>query len=54
MRQKLLGFFVLLLTAMSYGQTTRYIYETSVNPDSVNLVSMKKERTFTKIRPRWR
>ncbi|WP_157845048.1 hypothetical protein [Chryseobacterium indologenes] len=48
MRQKLLGFFVLLLTAMSYGQTTRYIYETSVNP-----VSMKKERTFTEIRPRW-
>ena len=50
MRQKLLGFFVLLLTTMSYGQTTRYIYETSVNPDSINLVSMKTERTFLDVK----
>lgn len=49
MRQKLLGFFV-LLTTLFYGQTTRYIYETSVNPDSINLVSMKKERTFLDIK----
>jgi GLPGLI family protein len=33
-----------------YGQTTRYIYETSVNPDSINLVSMKTERTFLDIK----
>ncbi|WP_153397123.1 GLPGLI family protein [Chryseobacterium vaccae] len=49
MRQRLLGFFV-LLTTLFYGQTTRYIYETSVNPDSINLVSMKKERTFLDIK----
>jgi len=34
----------------SYGQTARYIYETSVNPDSINLVSMKTERTFLDIK----
>ncbi|MBV8326956.1 GLPGLI family protein [Chryseobacterium sp.] len=50
MRQKILGFFVLFLTLMSYGQTTRYIYDTSVNPDSINLVSMKTERTFLDIK----
>lgn len=50
MKQKLLGFFVLFVVAMSYGQTTRYIYETAVNPDSINLVSMKTERTFLDIK----
>ncbi|MCJ7934152.1 MAG: GLPGLI family protein [Chryseobacterium sp.] len=50
MRQKILGFFVMFLAAVSYGQTSRYIYETSVNPDSINLVSMKTERTFLDIK----
>ncbi|MFZ4930555.1 GLPGLI family protein [Chryseobacterium sp. Mn2064] len=49
MAQKLLGFFALFIIITSYGQTTRYIYETMVNPDSINLVSMKSERTFLDI-----
>lgn len=50
MKQKLLVFFVLFSLITSYGQTTRYIYETSVNPDSINLVTMKTERTFLDIK----
>ncbi|WP_052248524.1 GLPGLI family protein [Chryseobacterium taiwanense] len=50
MKQKLLVFFVLFSLIKSYGQTTRYIYETSVNPDSINLVTMKTERTFLDIK----
>lgn len=50
MKQKLLVFFVLFSLVKSYGQTTRYIYETSVNPDSINLVTMKTERTFLDIK----
>lgn len=50
MRQKTVAFFVLLFAAMSYGQTTRYVYETLVNPDSINLVSMKSERTFLDVK----
>ncbi|MDC8102281.1 GLPGLI family protein [Chryseobacterium rhizosphaerae] len=50
MKQKVLIFFVLFLVVASYGQTTRYIYETSVNPDSINLVSMKIEKTFLDIK----
>lgn len=46
MEQNLLVFFVLFLVTMSYGQTTRYVYETSVDPDSIILVSMKTEKTF--------
>jgi len=50
MKQKIIAFFVLFLTAVSYGQTTRYVYETLVNPDSINLVSMKSERTFLDVK----
>ncbi|MGE8535293.1 MAG: GLPGLI family protein [Chryseobacterium sp.] len=50
MGQKIIIFFVLFFTALSYGQTTRYVYETLVNPDSINLVSMKSERTFLDIK----
>jgi len=50
MKQKIAAFFVLFFTAVSYGQTTRYVYETLVNPDSINLVSMKSERTFLDIK----
>jgi len=50
MKKKLLVFFGLFLLTMSYGQTIRYIYETLVNPDSINLVSMKSERTFLDIK----
>lgn len=50
MRQKTIAFFVLLFAAVSYGQTTRFVYETLVNPDSVNLVSMKSERTFLDVK----
>ncbi|MBK1894618.1 GLPGLI family protein [Chryseobacterium paridis] len=50
MKKKLLVILILFLLTKSYGQTTRYIYETSVNPDSINLVSMKVERTFLDIK----
>ena len=50
MGQKIVIFFVLFFTTVSYGQTTRYVYETLVNPDSINLVSMKSERTFLDIK----
>lgn len=50
MGQKIIIFFVLFLTEVSYGQTTRYVYETLVNPDSINLVSMKSERTFLDVK----
>ncbi|RLJ31124.1 GLPGLI family protein [Chryseobacterium sp. 7] len=50
MRQKIVAFFVLLFAAVSYGQTTRFVYETLVNPDSINLVSMKSERTFLDVK----
>ena len=36
--------------AMFHGQTARYIYETLVNPDSINLVTMKMERTFLDVK----
>jgi GLPGLI family protein len=49
-KQKLLVFLVLFSVIKSYGQTTRYIYETSVNPDSINLVTMKTERTFLDVK----
>lgn len=41
---------MLFFTTVSYGQTTRFVYETLVNPDSINLVSMKSERTFLDIK----
>jgi len=50
MKQKLLRFFVFLFITVSYGQTTRYIYETSVNPDSINLVNLNIEKTFLDIK----
>lgn len=50
MGQKIITFFVLFFTAISYGQTKRFVYETLVNPDSINLVSMKSERTFLDIK----
>lgn len=50
MKQKLSVFCVLFFTIMSYGQTIRYVYATLVNPDSINLVSMKSERTFLDIK----
>ncbi|MEJ5051062.1 GLPGLI family protein [Chryseobacterium culicis] len=50
MKQKVAAFFVLFFTIVSYGQTTRFVYETLVNPDSINLVSMKSERTFLDIK----
>lgn len=50
MKKKLLVFFILFLLTMSYGQTIRYVYETSVNPDSINLVSLKFEKTFLDIK----
>lgn len=50
MKQKIVVFFVLFFTIVSYGQTTRFVYETLVNPDSINLVSMKSERTFLDVK----
>ncbi|SDI63069.1 GLPGLI family protein [Chryseobacterium jejuense] len=50
MRQKLLVFCMLLSVMVCYGQTIRYVYATLVNPDSINLVSMKSERTFLDIK----
>ncbi|WP_079243814.1 hypothetical protein [Chryseobacterium indologenes] len=40
----------MFFTIVSYGQTTRFVYETLVNPDSINLVSMKSERTFLDVK----
>lgn len=46
--------FILILFTISFGklysQTERYIYETQVNPDTINLVSMIHERTFLDIK----
>ena len=46
--------FILIILAFSFGtfscQTERYIYETQVNPDTINLVSILHERTFLDIR----
>lgn len=50
MKIKLLAFFSLFVTIVAQGQTTRYIYETSVNPDSINLVTLKSEKTFLDIK----
>ncbi|MDH6251738.1 GLPGLI family protein [Chryseobacterium sp. H1D6B] len=50
MKKKLLVFFALFYLAAAYGQTARYVYETSVNPDSINLVSLKNEKTFLDIK----
>ncbi len=33
-----------------WGQTERYIYQTEVNPDTINLVNMKVENTFLDIK----
>ncbi|WP_312398256.1 GLPGLI family protein [Chryseobacterium sp.] len=50
MKKKLHFFFALLLVTAVYGQTTRFVYETSVNPDSINLVSLKSEKTFLDVK----
>ncbi|WP_048505049.1 GLPGLI family protein [Chryseobacterium angstadtii] len=50
MKRKLIVFFLLILATVTYGQTMRYIYDTAVNPDSINLVRMKHERTFLDIK----
>lgn len=50
MKNKVLVFLMLFLLTMSYGQTIRYVYETSVNPDSINLVSLKNEKTFLDVK----
>jgi GLPGLI family protein len=50
MKNKLLVFLSLLLLTMYHGQTVRYIYQASVNPDSINLVTMKSEKTFLNIK----
>ncbi|WP_292010390.1 GLPGLI family protein [Chryseobacterium sp.] len=50
MKKRLLGFFALLFVTVAYGQTIRYVYETSVNPDSINLVDLKNEKTFLDIK----
>ena len=33
-----------------WSQTERYIYQTEVNPDTINLVNMKVENTFLDIK----
>ncbi|WP_419869218.1 GLPGLI family protein [Chryseobacterium sp. CT-SW4] len=50
MKKRLLGLLVLLFVNAAYGQTIRYVYETSVNPDSINLVDLKNEITFLDIK----
>jgi len=50
MKKKLAAFFSLLLVIIVNGQTVRYVYETAVNPDSINLVSLKHERTFLDVK----
>jgi len=50
MEKKLYFFFAMLSAAMFYSQTTRFVYETSVNPDSINLVTVKTEKTFLDVK----
>ncbi|TDX84786.1 GLPGLI family protein [Epilithonimonas xixisoli] len=40
----------LLFPASIFCQTERYIYQTEVNPDTINLVNMKVEKTFLDIK----
>lgn len=46
--------FILVILFSFYGelfsQTERYIYQTEVNPDTINLVNMKVENTFLDIK----
>ncbi|MCG2794026.1 MAG: GLPGLI family protein [Weeksellaceae bacterium] len=46
--------FFLFITLSFFGkfmsQTERYIYQTEVNPDTINLVNMKVEKTFLDIK----
>lgn len=39
-----------LLTVSVKAQTTRFIYDTYVNPDSINLVTMKQELTYLDVK----
>jgi len=50
MKYKLPVFLMLFLLTMYHGQTVRYIYQASVNPDSINLVMMKTEKTFLNVK----
>lgn len=50
MKYKLLVFLAIFLLTMYHGQTVRYIYQASVNPDSINLVTMKTEKTFLNVK----
>lgn len=50
MKNKLLGLAALFSFIMSYGQTTRFVYDTYVNPDSINLVTLKNEITFLDVK----
>ncbi|WP_139166546.1 GLPGLI family protein [Epilithonimonas hungarica] len=46
--------FILMMLFSFFGkmmsQTERYIYQTEVNPDTINLVDMKMERTFLDVK----
>ncbi|WP_027383524.1 GLPGLI family protein [Epilithonimonas caeni] len=46
--------FILMMLFSIFGkmmsQTERYIYQTEVNPDTINLVDMKMERTFLDVK----
>lgn len=48
--KKITVLLLLLTLSQIKAQTTRYIYETYVNPDTVNLVSIKPERTFLDVK----
>ena len=50
MKNKVLSVFALFLLTVTYGQTTRFVYDTYVNPDSINLVTLKNEFTFLDVK----
>ena len=46
---KIIALMMIMVFGISFGQTERYIYQTEANPDTINLVDMKVERTFLDV-----
>lgn len=49
MRNKFIIISLLLFWESFIAQTVRYVYQTEINPDTINLVDMKVEKTFLDI-----
>lgn len=46
---KIIALMMIMVFGKSFGQTERFIYQTEANPDTINLVDMKVERTFLDV-----